>query len=131
MNSISHILAGKGGNTVRFNFTNGNIITKKLAELTLRGKYYQDLLEDSDLFKRGLVRLSHSVKEASDKEETKAKEETSADESKAFSVPEVRTSADLIAYVNEHYDKSFRTVSNALDFATTKQNLCFPNYNPA
>lgn len=135
MNNVSHVLMGNGGNTVRFNFINGNIITKKLPECTLHGKYYQDLLENSDLVKKGFVRLVRQIEEPSDlikdPEPTPTPEPTPVNPDNVISVPEVRSADELIAYVNEHYDKSFQTVTNAMKFATDKQHLHFPNYNPA
>lgn len=127
MNNISHILTGQSGNTVRFNFTHGNTITKKLPELTLRGKYYQELLEASDLFKTGLVRCTRVIEEDSDKEE-EVEEEMPSEEKQVTEVPSVKTDAELIAYINENYGKDFRTVSSALKYAA-KESISFPNYN--
>lgn len=127
MNNISHILTGQSGNTVRFNFTHGNTITKKLPELTLRGKYYQELLEGSELFKTGLVRCTRKIEEESDKEE-EVKEEVASEEKQVVEVSSVKTDAELIAYINENYNKDFRTVASALKFAA-KESISFPNYN--
>lgn len=131
MNNVSHILVGQGGNTVRFNFTHGNTITKKLPELTLRGKYYQELLESSELYTSKLVRCSRMIEEDSDKEEEAEddEEETTSNEQEVQEIPDVKTSDELIAYVNETYGKEFRTVANALKYAA-KMSISFPNYNP-
>lgn len=138
-NSVSHILQGKNGVTVRYNFERGNVITKQKPELVLKNEYAQNLLESSELFKSKTVTLIRSERTAEDDEKDKlAAQDNHAPEpnpvptpDNVISVPEVKTESDLIAYVNEHYDKSFRTATNALDFATNKQHLCFPNYNPA
>ncbi len=132
MNSVSHILIGQGGNTVRFNFTNGNVITKKLPELTLRGKYYQELLESSDLFTSGKVRKVREVEDPSEKKETEKATPVTASvehEKEVEEVLEVRSSDELIAYVNQRWDKKFILPHKALDFAS-KENVKFPNYNP-
>ncbi len=131
MNNVSNILTGKGGNTVRFNFTNGNILTKKLPELTLRGKYYQTLLESSELFTSGRVRLLRQTEDPIEQEEESVKEteQTTTNVSKTEEVLEVRSSDELIAYVNQRWDKKFILPHKALDFAT-KENVTFPNYNP-
>lgn len=132
MNSVSHILIGQGGNTVRFNFTNGNVITKKLPELTLRGKYYQELLESSDLFITGKVKKIREVEDPSEKKETEKATPVAASaeqKKKVEEVQEVRSSDELIAYVNQRWDKKFILPYKALDFAS-KENVKFPNYNP-
>ncbi len=129
MNNISHVITGQGGNTVRFNFTNGNVITKKLPELTLRGKYYQDLLESSSLFKNGLVRKVLSVEESSDKKETNNKEEGKNNVNGMEEILSVTTTDEIIAYVNERFGKDCRTLATAMKHASAN-NLIFPNYQP-
>lgn len=129
MNNISHVITGQGGNTVRFNFTNGNVITKKLPELTLRGKYYQDLLESSSLFKNGLVRKVLSVEEASDKKEINNKEKDKIDMNGMEKVLSVTTTDEVIAYVNERFGKDCRTLATAMKHASAN-NIIFPNYQP-
>lgn len=128
MNNISHILTGNGGNTARFNFTNGNIITKKLPELTLRGEYYQKLLEDSELFKKGFVRLVNSVPEESDITDTTKASSSDSREIKE-EVLSVHNTSELIAYVNERFDKDTRTLATAMKIAA-KAGLIFPNFEP-
>lgn len=123
-NNVSHVLTGKGGNTVRFNFTHGNVLIKKQPELTLQGKYYQDLLEDSDLFKGGRIRLVKTIKEDSDVEEKVVKKTTTTTETKA--VADVTSEDELLAYVNETYGKEYVSVSAALKYATA-QGVSFPN----
>lgn len=141
-NSVSHILQGKNGVTVRYNFERGNVITKQKPELVLKNEYAQNLLENSELFKSKVVTLIRYERTAEDDEKEKlalqtaqeptpTPEPTPVNTDNVISVPEVRSDDELIAYVNEHYDKSFRTVSNALAFATDKQHLHFPNYKPA
>lgn len=130
MNNVSHILVGQGGNSVRFNFTHGNTIVKKLPELTLRGKYYQDLLESSTLYTSGLVRCTRKIEEDSDKEDAaEQEEEATTTEQEVQEVASVKTADELIAYVNETYGKEFRNVANALKYAA-KMSISFPNYNP-
>lgn len=135
MNNVSHVLMGNGGNSVRFNFINGNIITKKLPECTLRGKYYQDLLENSDLFKKGYVRLVRKITEPSDLEEnpTPTPDPTPSINTDVIEVTSVVSESDLLAFANEKDNREgvrmFRTPASALDWAT-KHNYSFPNYQP-
>lgn len=128
MNSVSHVLVGQGGNTVRFNFTNGNVITKKRPELTLRGKYYQDLLEGSELFTSGKVKLIRQVEDPNEKKVEEAAPVV-ATSGEVEEVAEVRSADELIAYVNQRWEKKFILPHKALAFATT-MNVKFPNYSP-
>lgn len=137
MNNVSHIITAPGGNTVRFNFEHGNIITRKLPELTLRGQYYQDLLEESELFARGLVRLRSTIEEPSDKvaDDTTATQsaDTKVDDTKLILEESVRTNADLINFVNTVDNRTeknaFTTAARALKWAT-EHFYKFPNYDP-
>ena len=62
-NNVSYLLYGKQGNEVRYNFTNGNVVTNKYPSLTLRGRYYQELLEDSLLFRGETIIIDHEQEE--------------------------------------------------------------------
>lgn len=125
MNNVSHVLTGQGGNTVRFNFTNGNTITKKLPELTLRGKYYQDLLEGSELFIKGLVR---KLRETPDPSDTKEEQTVVKEDGQMEEVKNIRTTADVIAYINERFDSNCKTLASAMKYAS-KNNIIFPDFN--
>lgn len=135
-NSVSHILQGKNGVTVRYNFERGNVVTKQMPELILKNAYAQTLLENSELFKQGLVKLIRSEETLEDKmkkaEELAAK---SAEEIKKepIEVASVVSDEDLIAFVNEEDkregSRQFKTLASALEWAT-KHNFVFPNHKP-
>ncbi len=125
---VSHILTGKGGNTVRFNFEHGNPITKKLPELTLRGKYFQDLLESSNLVKKGLVRKIREVAEASDVVDDTPTDPTTKKQVQTEEVKGIRTTDEVIAYVNERFDKDCRSLATAMKHAS-KAGIVFPDFN--
>lgn len=124
-NTVSHILQGKNGLTVRFNFERGNVVTKRKPELILKNKFYQDLLESSELCKQGLVSLVSSIAEPSDVVDdtpTEKKQETTEE------VKNIRTAADVIAYINERFGKDYRTLAKAMNQAS-KSGIIFPDYN--
>lgn len=135
MNNVSHVLTGSGGNTVRFNFVGGNVITHKLPEITLHGGYYQQLLESSELFTEGLVRLVRTIKEPSDfiGGQTSEAGNTAPVTPSAIEVPEVVSEADIISFANEKDNREgsrcFKTLSSALSWCT-EHNYHFPNYKP-
>ena len=135
-NSVSHILQGKNGVTVRYNFERGNVVTKQKPELILKNEYAQNLLESSELFTQGLVQLIRSEETLEDKmkkaEELAAKP---AEETKKgpIEVASVVSDEDLIAFVNEEDkregSRQFKTLASALEWAT-KHNFVFPNHKP-
>lgn len=136
-NTVSHILQGKNGVTVRYNFERGNVITKQKPEIILKYKYAQDLLENSELFKQGLVTLVSSIAEPSDvidKEPTKTESPTKAETKKnVVEIVSVTSVDELLAFVNNednrNEDTMFKTPTRALKWAT-EHNFSFPNYNP-
>lgn len=119
-NNVSLTISGAGGNSMRYNFTHGNTYMRKCPELTLRNKYAQDLLENSELFKKGLVSLVRSTPEPSDviDDEPTEKEE----------VMGIHTSAEVIAYVNKRFDKEYKNLANAMKCAS-KAGIIFPEFN--
>lgn len=133
-NTVSHILQGKNGVTVRYNFERGNVITKQKPELILKNEYAQNLLEKSEMFQKGLVTLVRSEKTIEDmlKENEEQEKKTKAKAS-VIEVASVVTASDLLAFVNEEDNREgsrmFKTVSSAMDWAT-KHNFAFPNYKP-
>jgi len=127
-NTVSHILQGKNGVTVRYNFERGNVITKQKPEIILRTKYAQDLLESSDLFKQGLVSLVSSIAEPSDVIDEEPKPTVQKKASETEEVHGIRTTDEVIAYVNERFDKDCKTLATAMKHAS-KANIIFPDFN--
>lgn len=133
-NTVSHILQGKNGVTVRYNFERGNVITKQKPELILKNEYAQNLLENSELFQKGLVTLVRSEKTIEDMlKENEEQEKKTKSKASVIEVASVVTASDLLAFVNEEDNREgsrmFKTVSSAVDWAT-KHNFAFPNYKP-
>lgn len=136
-NSVSHILQGKNGVTVRYNFERGNVVTKQKPELILKNEYAQNLLESSELFTQGLVQLIRSEETLEDKmkkaEELAAKKSAEETKKGPIEVASVVSDEDLIAFVNEEDkregSRQFKTLASALEWAT-KHYFVFPNHNP-
>lgn len=128
-NTVSHILQGKNGLTVRYNFERGNVMTKQKPELILKNKFAQDLLEKSDLFKQGLVSLISSIAEPSDVVDETPTVQTQKKQANTEEVKGVRTTDEVIAYVNERFDKECKTLATAMKHAS-KAGIIFPDYNP-
>lgn len=123
-NNVSHVLVGAGGNKVRYEFTGGNVIAGTCPEISLKGKYYQDLLESSKLFTSGTVVLVREIKTSDDMKENVPKPEPK----NVNTADAVTTPDELLVYVNTNYDKKFTEPSKALAFAA-KEGEVFANLN--
>lgn len=123
LNNSYHVLVGAGGNKVRYEFTGGNVIAGTCPEISLKGKYYQDLLEDSELFKSGTVVLLREIKTSDDKDPVPTTKPTP--EKNLESVDSVTTPDELLVYVNTNYSKNFTSPAKALAFAA-KEGIVFP-----
>lgn len=114
----SLVLRGKTNNSLRYNFAGGDPLTGKAASIMLRSQYAQDLLEESDLFKQGYVRLvrmdagGEKVAPAAPKEPTVIEDITSPEE--------------LIDFVATKLEKVYQRPEAALNFAKSK-GFEFPN----
>lgn len=139
-NSISYLLSGKQGNQVRYPFANGNVIINKYPSLTLRNRYCQELLESSLLFANNTIVLDHEEEEypgekAKLEEEKNAALKSTVDEpekkptkkSQKEEVTGIRTSEEIINYINNRFDKDCRTLETAMKHAD-KAGLIFPDY---
>lgn len=139
-NSISYLLSGKQGNQVRYPFANGNVIINKYPSLTLRNRYCQELLESSLLFANNTIILDHEEEEypgekAKLEEEKNAALKSTVDKpakkttkkSQKEEVTGIRTSEEIINYINNRFDKDCRTLETAMKHAD-KAGIIFPDY---
>lgn len=120
-NNVSHVLVGPGGNTMRYNFTGGNVMTGTCPEISLKSQYAQELLEQSELFRSGMVIKVREIATSADKAHEKPDALPKAD-----NVDSVTTPDELLAYVNTNYSKHFTDPAKALAFAA-KEGLVFAN----
>lgn len=113
----SIVLRGKSGNTLRYNFSGGDPLTNKPATVILKGMYSQELLESSDLFAKGIVRL---VTETQGGEEVPEKEYTIMDG--------ITSTEQLIEFVNVNLEPKtiYKQPKAALAFAE-RRGYKFPN----
>ena len=110
----SFILRGKTGNSQRYNFTGGDPLVGKAATIVLQTQYSQDLLESSDLFKKGYVKL---LREDNGGEERK-KENTIMED--------ITSPEQLIEFVATQLEKVYQRPEAALNFAKNN-GYEFPN----
>lgn len=114
----SFVLRGKTNNAQRFNFSGGDPMTGKYATLSLQSKYSQDLLESSDLFKQGYVKILRVDKGG--------EEEPAVTEAQKTIVEEVTSPEQLIEYVATNLEKVYQRPEAALNYAKSK-GYEFPN----
>lgn len=115
-NNSSFILTGKTGNRVRYNFTNGSVIQNVLATFMTENKYYQTLLEESDYFKRGLVKLKQSIPTEKDRVEAEKKRE--AEQLKP--VEGIKNVKEAILWIAETFGEKVTTGRQAVELARKK-----------
>lgn len=120
-NNVSHVLVGTGGNTMRYNFTGGNVVTGTCPEISLKSQYAQELLEQSELFRSGMVVKVREIKTAADAAQAKAAATHTPNSTDTVTTPD-----ELLAYVNTNYSKHFTDPAKALAFAA-KEGLVFAN----
>ena len=131
-NNVSLTISGAGGNSMRYNFTHGNTYMRKCPELTLCNKYAQDLLDDHELVRSGKVTCIRTTLEESDivqeeqptNEPVKKTTQSSVNEE----VRDIRTTDEVINYVNNRFDKECKTLATAMKHAS-KAGLVFPDFN--
>ena len=131
-NNVSLTISGAGGNSMRYNFTHGNTYMRKCPELTLRNKYAQDLLDNHELVRSGKVTCIRTTLEESDivqeeqptNEPVKKTTQSSVNEE----VRDIRTTDEVINYVNNRFDKECKTLATAMKHAS-KAGLVFPDFN--
>lgn len=117
LRNCSFVLRGKTNNAQRFNFSGGDPLTGKPATLMLRSQYSQDLLEQSERFKKGYVVLvrtdngGETVKSAAPQLQP---------------VPEVDSPEKLLEFVATELEKPYQQPKAALAYAE-KQGYTFPN----
>lgn len=115
-NQASFVLTGKSGNQVRYNFTQGNAAVNYPATCTLTDLYCQQLLEQSELFKRGVVRL----------EKTYDEEPAKVAEPELVAVDSVKSVADAVEYVANTWGEVVKTARQAKE-AAEKHGVAFVN----
>ena len=119
-NNSAFILYGKGGNAVQYMFKGGNVVTSTPATFITSNEYYQNLLEESELFKKGVVKLDPkcAMEEAQLKAmEAKAKAEWEAKLAAMEQVEDVKTVAQAIAFVAERFGEVAKTAKQAKEIA--------------
>lgn len=113
----SIVLRGKTNNSLRYNFAGGDPLTNKPATIILRSQYAQQLLEESELFAQGYVRIIRTDEGG----------EVIAESKKELIVKEdITTSAQLLEFVGTELERPYQKPKAALDYAE-KVGYSFPN----
>lgn len=115
--NYSFILRNKSGMRLRYDFTGGNSLTNVKAKLILHGQYAQELLEQSDEFKSGLVKLLRT---------DEGGETPIVVEKKVTVVEDITSPEQLIEFVGEKLENTYQRPEAALNFAKNK-GYEFPN----
>lgn len=119
------IIKGETGNEVIYEFTNGNPVSGVPAKCILKGEYEQNLLEKSDYFKSGIVKLEKVTEDATEKEDADIDEAENAGDDMIV-VEDVKTVNEAIAYVADNIGEKTTNARQARDIAK-KNGIVFPN----
>jgi len=116
--AIFNLSANDGKMQVTYTFKDGNQFMPNMpARCMLRNEFYQDLLESSDLFKRGVIKLDRII-EDSPKEETKTVQKQQ--------VEEITSPDQAIEYVFNTWGIVVKSGKQAVKIASQK-GVEFPN----
>ena len=116
-NNFSFVLQGKSGNKQRFIFGGGSVLNNVPARLVLKTEYSQHLLEDSEPFKNGDIKLERT---------DNGGEATTQERKKQTPVPEVDSPEKLLEWVATELEKPYQQPKAALAYAD-RQGYTFPN----
>ena len=116
--AIFNLTANDGKMQVTYTFKDGNQFMPNMpARCMLRNEFYQDLLESSDLFKRGVVKLERIIDDTP-KEETKTVQKQQ--------VEEITSPDQAIEYVFNTWGIVVKSGKQAVKIASQK-GVEFPN----
>ena len=116
--AIFNLTANDGKMTVTYTFKDGNQFMPNMpARCMLRNEFYQDLLESSDLFKRGVIKLDRTIEDGP-KEETKTVQKQQ--------VEEITSPDQAIEYVFNTWGIVVKSGKQAVKIASQK-GVEFPN----
>ena len=116
--AIFNLTANDGKMVVTYTFKDGNQFMPNMpARCMLSNEFYQDLLESSDLFKRGVIKLDRII-EDSPKEETKTVQKQQ--------VEEITSPDQAIEYVFNTWGIVVKSGKQAVKIASQK-GVEFPN----
>lgn len=121
------IVEGNGGEKAVFEFTNGNPVASVPARCILKNAYYQDILENSEIFNTGKISLESVTETADEKAQREA--EAAAEAKRLASmvqVESVKNVTEAIAYVAENFNEK-ATTARAAKAIAEKNGVLFPN----
>ena len=116
--AIFNLTANDGKMVVTYTFKDGNQFMPNMpARCMLRNEFYQDLLESSDLFKRGVIKLDRTI-EDSPKEDPKTVQKQQ--------VEDITSPDQAIEYVFNTWGIVVKSGKQAVKIASQK-GVEFPN----
>ena len=117
--AIFNLSANDGKMQVTYTFKDGNQFMPNMpARCMLRNEFYQDLLESSDLFKRGVIKLERVIDEEGEAKQRPAE--------KKKQVEEITSPDQAIEYVFNTWGIVVKSGKQAVKIASQK-GVEFPN----
>lgn len=119
-NTVKIDICSKGGLRGTLVFDQGNVFTKEFPTVQVRTAFWQQAIEDSKLFKTGMIKLVQVIKEESDEDEKPVQ----ADSYKA--IEEVDSVEKAIDYLASKFGVVAKTRVRVINEAH-KHGVDFPN----
>lgn len=119
-NTVKIDLYSKGGLGGTLVFDQGNVFTKEFPTVQVRTEFWQQAIEDSKLFKTGMIKLVQTIKEESDEDESPADRESYK------IIEEVDSVEKGIDYLASHFGVVAKTRVKVINEAR-KHGVDFPN----
>lgn len=133
LNGAEFTLYGKGGNGVVYTFKGGNVTIKQPAYFMTSDKYYQQLLEESDIFAQGKVKFDPMTAKAVAEEMKRKAEEVVVNDGDSDShgnnvevVEGITSVTEAINYCAEKFGEVAKTAKQAKTIANA-HGVDFPN----
>ena len=118
-NTVKIDICSKGGLRGTLVFNQGNVFTKEFPTVQVRTEYWQQVIEDSKLFKDGVIKLVQTIKEDSVLNPNILPD-------KLKEIEDVTTVEQAIDYLASEYGVVAKTKLKAINEAH-KHGIDFPN----
>lgn len=126
-NNVSIILQDKKVR-VRFDFTNGSVIQQIPATFMTENEYYQKLIEESELFRNGTIRIRQIIPILSKEEQIQKEKERLEDQTREMTpVSGIRSAKSAMDWVANQFEEKATSGLKAVEIAK-KHGYYFPDY---
>lgn len=121
LNTSSFTIETPGGNRVCYQFKGGDIVNRILPHFMTEDPYYQSVIENSDLFKQGIIIYDkQTAKEVAMENARKAQEALAKAQAEAEAEAVVEDEAEEAEVSDLAIEPNIKTVSQAINYCAEK-----------